>query len=171
MWWSLFALFFALSFTPNVVRRLAKRRAAASAGAAIARVSIGFDWTVREALQERIDALSRALSLDTPEGRAEAARAVVALLREHLSGARYALSTVERVALDDAPGAFDRLALELRARFIRETRGRRRSAEAPELRARPEEGRGMLVVSLIAGGVFEATSAEAIEDRAGLERA
>ncbi|MEZ4339613.1 MAG: DUF1517 domain-containing protein [Sandaracinaceae bacterium] len=128
------------------------------------RISIGFDWTVREALQSRLDELSRTLRFDSDADRAEATHAVLALLREHMGGARYGLVRVWPLDDGSGPARLEAHATDLRARFTDETRGTRVNADAPEMRARPEEGPGMLVVSLLFAS-YEALTEVEIRDR------
>ncbi len=129
------------------------------------RISIGFDWTAREDLQVRLAALATTLRLDTDRDRADAVRAVLALLREHHGAARYGLADV--YALDDVmgPEKLDRLALDLRARFTAETRGARANAADVDVRPHADEGPGMLVVTLLFASYAELPDVE-LTDRA-----
>ncbi|MFK7987642.1 MAG: DUF1517 domain-containing protein [Sandaracinaceae bacterium] len=123
-------------------------------------MSIGFDWTVREELQSALDSLAHNLRFDTDRDRADAVQRVLALLREHAAGARYGLADVYALGDTTGPAKLDSLALDLRARFTAETRGARASSGATDVEARPEEGPGMVVVSLLFAGYVELPDVE-----------
>ncbi len=169
-WWlGAWVFVFGLGFAPSVLRRARRRRAAArEERAQLRRLSVGFDWTVRRTLQSRLARLAGSLSIETSPERAGAAREVVALLREHVGGACYVHASAWSEPMSAAPGALARAATELRARFTHETRGRG-GAETPELRARSEEGEGLLVVTLLIGSWHDAGPLVEARDRGSLD--
>lgn len=134
-------------------RTPAERRARAIAEAEgpceVRRVSIGFDWSVRRELQAALDRMASASSIEGSEGRRRAAREVTRHLHAALSGARFACFQSYRVGKAECEARFQRLATDLRARFTRETAGARSHGEAPAMRARADEGEGLVVVSLV----------------------
>lgn len=135
----------------------------------LVRLSVGFDWTARPALQQELDALSRFLDVDTDAARALSAARLLALLHAHVSSACYACAHAEALDAQRGPPRLEALALDLRARFRHETRGARASGPST-VQARPEEGPGMLVVSVVLA-MRRGVALPAVVDRASLAAA
>ncbi len=138
--------------------------------AQVRRLTVAFEGSKRPALQRALDDLAGRADMSSPEGRADAARAVCALLRESVDGACMALATREDFEPDDAPPRFDALANELRGRYDVETRRNRETAPAPALAHDPTEP-GHLVVSLLVGLDAARPLDERVYDRAALRTA
>lgn len=138
--------------------------------AQVRRLSVAFEGSQRSALQRSLDDLAGRADMSSPEGRADAARAVCALLRDAVDGARSALVTREDFEPDDAPQRFDALAAELRRRYEVETRRNRETAPAPALTPDPNEP-GHLVVTLLVGLDEARALDDRVYDRAALRSA
>jgi uncharacterized membrane protein len=138
--------------------------------AQVRRITVAFAGSERPALQRALDDLAGRADMSAPDGRADAARAVCALLRESVNGAYTALATREDFAPDDAPPRFDALASDLRRRYDVETRRNRETAPAPAL---PRDARepGYLVVTVLVGLDEARPFDDRVYDRAALRAA
>lgn len=111
-------------------------------------LTLGFDWTVRDALQAELKRLST-LPMGNDVDRLLVIFELVKAMKQHVKGIRYAhardvegnASTVEQTLYDAQK--------QLRARYTHETVGQAR--QLPEVQARPLEGPGLLVLSLLVG--------------------
>lgn len=137
-----FLALFALSW---VFGRPRNAPATAAAGPfEVRRVSVAFDWTARRELQAALDRLASTLPLEGSEGRRAGARAVALELASRIAAARYATFQALRVAEHEAEPRFSQLGVDLAARYQHE-----RGAVPEGLKARSDEGEGLVVVSLI----------------------
>ena len=126
----------------------------------VSAIQLALDWRVRPAIQKRLDALARGGHTSTPGGLALLLHeTVVELRREETSwlyaGAVNALPTQAAAA----ERHFRTIASEARARFKKETvralDGDVTSTDAPAMRARADEGAGLVVVTLVVAATRE----------------
>ena len=111
------------------------------------RISIAFDPRERAAIQAVLVDLARRLDLRTPEGRHRAADEVVRQLVSRLGAARYAAWTSRYAWPSGAKGMLQQILADLKSRYRHDvTRGDR-----VDVRARADEGDGLVVVSLVVG--------------------
>jgi RNA polymerase subunit RPABC4/transcription elongation factor Spt4 len=142
-----------------VRRRVTRSRAEADAARAwrrstceVRRVSLGFDWTARAALQQQLNAAEQEFDLSTARGMHAAALQTVALLQGALDAARYASWESARHQPAHAQDALDHLDTRLRGRFselLTAERANATNASGPQPHS--EEGRGFVVVSVLVG--------------------
>lgn len=116
-------------------------------------LSIGVDWRARRFVQQRLEQLARG-DTSSPTGLAGLLRATVETLTSVRLGWLYAGAyNAEPMLEAQAQAEFLRIAADLRSRFrhelLRNADGALQTTDAPELRARPEEGEGVVVVSLV----------------------
>ncbi len=119
----------------------------------VRRLSLGFDWTRRRELQAGLEALAGRYDMSSAEGMYTAATKTVELLLSAVNGARYAAFTRQRLGPDDAQSFFSKATYDLRARFKEETVIDDRRRSFGEMRARAEEGEGLVVVSIVIGSM------------------
>ena len=118
-------------------------------------VGIGVDWRARADIQRALSELARTGNMGSAEGRCEALREVVlALRRAEMAWLYAAPSTSTPYRPSDAQSEFQAKANDLRARFkselVRGTEGGVRTTEGPEMRAKADEGKGTVVVTVLA---------------------
>ncbi len=119
-------------------------------GCDLRRITIGFDGTARPALQSALRSISTRLDPANPQARHQSIREAVALLGAHLASARYACVQSSAMAVSAAAGAFERLATDLRGRYLVEAVSNQQTVQVmPGAAPRVEEGAGMLVVSVL----------------------
>jgi uncharacterized membrane protein len=137
-----------------VTRGKAGGTAVVRAGAwEVRRLSIAFDWTARAQIQQALDEVTRTTAIGDDAGRRVLLGRVAAMMSQSLGAARYAMFQSFGVGAELAEQRFLDAASDLRARFKKETRGLRALDPAPELRARADEGQGLVVVSIV--GAFD----------------
>lgn len=131
-------------------------------------VHVGLDAKARRAVQSSLTTLATALSLDGAEGRLNALRATLALLDAHGASVAYeGARTIAPLPQVEARRVFTQQTADLRARYRYELVRRDAATPAmsapalgdpspathpgatPPLRARPEEGEGFVVVSIV----------------------
>lgn len=111
------------------------------------RISIAFDARERAAIQAVLVDLSKRLDLRTPEGRHRAADEVVRQLVGRLGAARYAAWSSRFSWPSGAKGVLQQILADVKSRYRHDvTRGDR-----VDVRARAEEGEGLVVVSVVIG--------------------
>lgn len=129
-----------------------KRTSGAPAGPSglARRVTLAFDWTARAALQGELKAMAQRVDTRTRPGLHRAASEAVALLGAHVGAARYASWELSAA---DPRSWFQSRVTDLRSRFttdrVRQIEGRALGAGGGEHVARPEEGQGLVVVTLL----------------------
>ncbi len=140
-------------------------------GCDLRRITIGFDGAARPALQAALRSISARLDPANPQARHQSIREAVALLGAHLTSARYACVQSAAMTVSAAAGAFERLATDLRGRYIVEAVSNQQALQmAPGAAPRSEEGAGMLVVSILVASTEDlselsgAISREALAD-------
>ena len=147
-------------------------------------LQLGIDWHARKELQATLSRLAASGDTASAEGRARLlSETVMALRRAEMSWLYAGFKDLGWHAPSSAEGEFHRAASAARARFqrelVRNQGGQVQTGEAPEgLTARPEEGAGTVVVTLIVvarrsvravADLHQAASIrEAIEDRGAL---
>ncbi|MBO6938279.1 MAG: DUF1517 domain-containing protein [Deltaproteobacteria bacterium] len=136
-------------------RRKSYRKKAKKAPWEIRRISLAFDWTVRAELQAELERIASEGGTSSATGLARVGKQVAKLLRERIGAARYGLAMREPIHEKEAEKRFVERANELRSRFREEiVNGTRRIEGLPPSVPRPEEGEGLVVVTIIAG-VFD----------------
>ncbi|HJL33273.1 MAG TPA: DUF1517 domain-containing protein, partial [Polyangiaceae bacterium LLY-WYZ-15_(1-7)] len=137
--------------TRSIGRRLGEstKGAAPRGSCEVRRLSIALDWTARARIQRGLEQLAGRHDLSTARGMHAAAAAAADLLRASLGAVRYACWQRLPVSSSQAEGRFRSLVADLKSRFrVDVVRGDR----APgSLRARADEGEGLVVVSLVLG--------------------
>ncbi|MBX3250410.1 MAG: ribosomal protein L7/L12 [Myxococcales bacterium] len=112
------------------------------------RISIAFGPEARPVLQRRLKEIAASANAHTFPGRRALVKATLELLRAHLHSARYVVWQEHEEPKAKAEPRFLTTASDLRARYKHETVGAARAAR-PDLAPRPEEGPGLIVVSLL----------------------
>ncbi|MCA9615503.1 MAG: DUF1517 domain-containing protein [Polyangiales bacterium] len=127
----------------------------------VMQVSVGMAASVRRRIQHALTTMAQSASFDGAEGRARILREVLTLLDEDGAARVYAGVGIEgHHAPMLAQRSFTRLVADLRSRYrhelFRNDDGVRSERGAPVLRARADEGEGLVVVSLVIAveGVF-----------------
>ena len=150
------APFFGIVFISFLkARRLRGQITPAGDSMSLVVLAIGLDAGARRAIQETMTKLALSGKASTRTGRAEMLyEAVLALQRARKSWAYANVAPPERLRHSEAESAFRRAAMKARARFtteiVRGADGETRQTAAPaELRARPEEGAGFVVVTIV----------------------
>jgi len=123
-------------------------------GMDVTAISVALDSSSRRFVQQRLMALAKDGDTDTPAGLAQLCRQTSKLLREVSPAWLYAgAKNYDPMDAEVAERTFRALATDFRARFrhevVRAEGGDVREASAPEQRARPEEGEGLAVVTMI----------------------
>ncbi|MBX3248668.1 MAG: DUF1517 domain-containing protein [Myxococcales bacterium] len=112
-------------------------------------MSLAFDAARRAELQRALHAMASAVDVGSATGLHRAAVESARLLAAATASARYASVRSERATESDAERRFFALVHDLKARYRHDVaRGDRGPAD---LRARPEEGEGLVVVSFVVG--------------------
>jgi hypothetical protein len=130
---------------------LAQRAQGTGARPTLTRLSVGYGPEARALLQRGLVEIAQGGEARSRAGRHGAARRVADLMRAHAASARYAMLSSDPVRGAEGPAALARTSQDLRARFRVDTVGRVRSAAPEGLAARPEDGPGLVVVSLVLG--------------------
>jgi uncharacterized membrane protein len=135
----------------------------------ISAVRLGIDWRARRELQAKLERLARSGRTSTKAGLAELLReTVLELRRAELSWLYCNVANYHPMSSAQAEGIFRQLSVEARSKFreelVRETDGQRSSREASALRARPEEGEGVVVITLIVAAKREILDVTAVDD-------
>ncbi|MCA9609992.1 MAG: DUF1517 domain-containing protein [Myxococcales bacterium] len=143
-------LFFGLVFGYGLFVAGKDRYAAPEGPFEVRRVSVAFDWTARARIQEE---LARAAASFGPGagGRRVASAETARALASACGAARYGAFQTFRGKAAEAEARFQRIATDLRARYRHETAGARAAGPIPEVRARADEGEGLVVVTMIVG--------------------
>lgn len=113
-------------------------------------VTVAFDWTARRALQAQLMELASRAGSDAA-GRRMASGAAAELLASACGAARYGVFQTFRLPQAATEAKLHTLAQAYRARFRHELAGERAMGAAPAMRARAEDGEGLVVVTMIVG--------------------
>lgn len=152
------------------------RRAAPSpaphaiAHATVTRLSVAYGPDARAPIQRALVEIASTVSPQAKLGRHAAAHRVALLMREHGSEACYATLSSETVPASEGPGVLASRCQDLRARYRTDTVGRVRSAVPDGLVARPVDGPGLVVVSLLIGSRGSASSSPTPRSSAEIQR-
>jgi len=131
------------------------------------RVSIAFDWTARPALQAALAGMAKRLDMRSRDGLHAALRETSALLTAHAGSARYA---TWELSSGDARTWFQSKTNDARARFKTELH-RNAQAQVDRARvARPDEGAGLVVVTVLVASKVPLTSAPSVVSPEALAR-
>lgn len=122
----------------------------------ICELRLGIDWRARRDLQEKLRWLAVGGDTDTPEGLARLLRETALALRgAELSWLYVNQRSYGPMGADDAERCFDRLTMTARAAFshelVRNADGQVLTAEGPAQAPRPDQGAGVVVVTLLVG--------------------
>ncbi|GEM_PF-1359323 len=160
-----------------VMERVAMRRGleqalvgqgrARRASCEIRRISLGFDWSQRQAIQRALAAMAQRFDLRTAQGMHAAATEAAELLMGAMESARYGAFQTFGVSQQQAERKLYDLAQDLKARYRHDMvrgSGRTFSAEA-------DEGEGLVVVSFVVGATRRLAPLPDHLDRAALVRA
>lgn len=149
-------------------RRRTYRKKAKKAPWEIRRISLAFDWTARGAIQAELDRLAAQGGTGSPEALARLGKEAAAFFQAHIGAARHGLVMREPIHEEEAEAVFLQRAADLRSRFREEiVNGAKRIEGLPPSVPRPEEGEGLVVVSIVAG-VFTRDRSSMGHDRAAL---
>lgn len=109
-------------------------------------LSLGFDWTAREVLQQQLDVLS-ASPMGNDVERLLLLHELLAVMKQHVKAVRYARLRDVSGNVTTVEDEVHREKKALQARYTHDTVGAAR--QLPKVIARPLEGPGMLVVSVL----------------------
>lgn len=135
-------------------------------------IMLGIDWRARRQIQKDLERLSQSGRTDTPEGLAEMLRESVILLR------RAELSWLYAGALDFQGGlspqvaerifrnATTKAAEKYQEEVVRNIRGAKTTQAVSEMKARSEEGEGVVVVTLAVAAHRQLPDVQNIHDAA-----
>jgi uncharacterized membrane protein len=120
----------------------------------VSAVQLGIDWRARRDLQTQLERLARSGQTGSPSGLATLLReTVLGVRRAELSWLYAAVANYHPMSAAMAEGIFRQLGVDARARFkqevVRNVDGHKSSQEAAEMRARSEEGEGVVVITII----------------------
>ncbi len=120
----------------------------------VTQISIGLDWRARAQLQQQLMQLAQTGDTRSPQGLAHLLNeTVLSLRRNEMSWLYASYKDTGGHAPQNAQGVFQQLANEARSRFrselVRGASGQVSSTNAPEMRAREDEGKGTVVVSIV----------------------
>lgn len=119
----------------------------------IRRVTLAFDWDARAELQARLAAIAGEHDFTSADGMKAGAAVTVQTLTSHLADARYGIYERERATPAGAEAAFAKRTVDLRARFQEELVRGTEEREGSEIRARADEGEGLVAVSVVVGSM------------------
>jgi len=117
-------------------------------------LSIAVDWRARAHVQQALDTLARRANTGTSAGLHHALTETLRLVREVRLAWLYAgVQNAQPMRPSDAEQHFRRWSQDARSRFrhelVRNADGSTKLEETPEVRAREEEGEGVVVVTLV----------------------
>jgi uncharacterized membrane protein len=120
----------------------------------ISAVQIGIDWRARRELQATLERMAQSGQTSSQGGLANLLRETVLNLQRHETSWLYAaVANYHPMSAAMAEGIFRQLGVDARSRFRQETvrnvDGQKMEHAAPEMRARAEEGEGVVVITLI----------------------
>ena len=138
-------------------------------------IELAIDWRARKFVQDELKRLAETGDTSSPEGLARLVRETALALRRSETAWLYAASlNASPAAPQQAESTFRKAANDARSRFrvevIRNADGSSTSREAPDVKARREEGRGVVVVTLLVAARKELIDIHDISDANALKR-
>jgi uncharacterized membrane protein len=120
----------------------------------VSQISIGLDWRARAQLQQHLMQLAQTGDTRSPQGLTNLLNeTVLALRRNEISWLYAAYKDQGSHAPQQAQSVFQQLANEARSRFrtelVRGAAGQLNEQATPEMRARADEGKGTVVVTIV----------------------
>lgn len=137
----------------------------------ISAIQLGIDWRARRELQAHLERLARSGRTSSQAGLAELLReTIIGLRRAELSWLYAAVANYHPMSAASAEGIFRRIASDARSRFrhelVRNVDGSMSEQQTPEMRARSDEGEGVVVVTLVVAARREILDVHEIDDAA-----
>lgn len=117
----------------------------------VRRVTLAFDHRARPALQAALDSIASHVDMSTPQGLWAGADQARQLLLQALANVSAAHVVSHKSSASGAEALFQRTCDDLNRRYDQATISNQRRNEAPDVRARREEGAGFVVVSIVVG--------------------
>lgn len=135
----------------------------------ISAIQLGIDWRARRDLQAHLERLARSGQTNTQAGLANLLReTVLSLRRAELSWLYAAVANYHPMSAASAEGIFRQLGVDARSRFrqevVRNVDGSLTQQQVGEMRARAEEGEGVVVVTLIVAARREILDVHQVDD-------
>ncbi len=120
----------------------------------ISAIQLGIDWRARRELQAQLERMAKSGQTSSQAGLASLLReTVLNIRRAEVSWLYAAVANYHPMSAASAEGIFRQLAVDARSRFreelVRNVDGSKSAQQASAMRARPEEGEGVVVVTLI----------------------
>ncbi|MEQ8452858.1 MAG: DUF1517 domain-containing protein [Sandaracinaceae bacterium] len=139
----------------------------------ISAIRLGVDWRARRELQAHLERLAKSGQTNSQAGLANLLReTILGLRRAELAWLYADVSNYKPMSAASAEGIFRQLGSDARARFrhelVRNADGTQTSKDAPEMRAHPNEGEGVVVVTLIVAARREILDVANVQDANGL---
>ena len=140
----------------------------------ISAIQIGIDWRARRELQAHLERLAKSGMTGSQAGLASLLReTILGLRRAELSWLYCAIANYHPMSAASAEGIFRQLGVDARSRFrdelVRNVDGAKSVREAAEMRARSEEGEGVVVVTLIVAARREILDVSQVTDAARIK--
>lgn len=135
----------------------------------ISAIRLGIDWRARRELQAALERMARSGQTATPAGLANLLRETVLHLRRAERSWLYCnVANYHPMSAAMAEGIFRQLSIDARSRFqeelVRNVDGDQSTREASAMRARPEEGEGVVVITLIVAARREILDVHSVND-------
>lgn len=140
----------------------------------ISAIRLGIDWRARRELQAHLERLAKSGQTGTQAGLASLLReTILGLRRAELAWLYANVANYKPMSAAMAEGIFRQLGTDARSRFrhelVRNADGSTSEVSAPEMRARPEEGEGVVVVTLIVAARREILDVAQVQDANALK--
>jgi uncharacterized membrane protein len=141
----------------------------------ISAIQLGIDWRARREVQARLTQLAQSGQTGTPAGLANLLRETVLMLRRSELAWLYAnVANYHPMSAAQAEGIFRQLGMSARASFrhelVRNADGTMSKVDAPEMRAHPNEGEGVVVITLIVAARREIIDIHTVDNADHLKR-
>lgn len=135
----------------------------------ISAIRLGIDWRARRELQAHLDRMAKSGQTSSQAGLANLLRETVLSLRRcELSWLYCSIANYHPMSPAMAEGIFRQLGVDARSKFqeelVRNVDGQKSTRDASEMRARPEEGEGVVVITLIVAAKREILDVTAVDD-------
>ncbi len=141
----------------------------------ISAIRLGIDWRARRDVQARLEQLAQSGQTNSQAGLANLLRETVLSLRRSELAWLYAnVANYHPMSAAAAEGIFRQLAVDSRSKFqdelVRNADGSVSARQAPEMRAHPNEGEGVVVVTLIVAARREILDVHQVDNADALKR-